>query len=103
MINRIVKMHFRPEETDNFLALFEQVKEKIRSFNGCKGVELLRDINNSCIMFTYSQWESEAHLNDYRSSELFATTWRDTKAKFAQKAEAWSVEQVVGSANNNLK
>jgi heme-degrading monooxygenase HmoA len=54
-------------------------------------------------MFTYSQWESEAHLNNYRASDLFAVTWRDTKAKFAHKAEAWSVEQVVGRANNNLK
>ncbi|MFM6983545.1 MAG: putative quinol monooxygenase [Chitinophagaceae bacterium] len=103
MINRIVKMHFRPEETDNFLALFEEVKDKIRSFEGCQGVNLLRDINDTSIMFTYSQWESEAHLNNYRASDLFAETWKDTKAKFAHKAEAWSVEQVVGTANNNLK
>ena len=103
MIIRIVKMHFRAEETDNFLALFESVKDKIGNFNGCHGVELLRDISDPCIMFTYSRWNSEAHLNEYRSSELFALTWRDTKAKFAHKAEAWSVEQVVGSANNNLK
>jgi heme-degrading monooxygenase HmoA len=103
MIIRIVKMHFRTEETDNFLALFESVKDKIAQCEGCYGVDLLRDINDNSVMFTYSRWSSEAHLNQYRSSELFAVTWKNTKAKFASKAEAWSVEQVVGSTNNNLK
>lgn len=103
MITRIVKMHFRAEETNNFIALFENVKEKISAMEGCQGVDLLRDVNTPEIFFTYSIWESEDHLNNYRNSELFATTWKETKAKFMNSAEAWSVEQLVGTLNNILK
>ena len=92
MIQRIVKMTFRPEEVDNFLSLFEEVKHKIRGCEGCAGLTLLADINQTNVLFTYSYWQTEANLNAYRDSELFAITWRDTKSKFASKAEAWSVQ-----------
>lgn len=92
MIQRIVKMTFLPEQVENFLALFEEVKHKIRGREGCLGLNLLRDIKHSNILFTYSYWRSEADLNAYRDSELFAVTWRDTKSKFSAKAEAWSVQ-----------
>ncbi|HEY1045124.1 MAG TPA: antibiotic biosynthesis monooxygenase family protein [Bacteroidia bacterium] len=100
MITRIVKMTFRHEELENFMQLFEEVKLKIRNFEGCEGLSLLRDINNQNILFTYSHWQSENHLNQYRNSELFADTWKLTKSKFESKAEAWSVEQLVGIDNN---
>jgi heme-degrading monooxygenase HmoA len=92
MIQRIVKMTFRADEVDNFLSLFEEVKHKIRGREGCSGLTLLADINHKNILFTYSFWQSEDDLNAYRDSELFASTWRDTKSKFASKAEAWSVQ-----------
>ena len=88
-------MVFRPEEIDNFLTIFEERKEKIRHFEGCNHLELLNDINNSHIFFTYSYWEAEHDLESYRNSPLFAETWKLTKALFAQKAEAWSVHQRV--------
>ena len=94
MIHRIVKMTFRQEEIHNFKELFQEVYPKISTFEGCKGVELLQDVNHPNVFFTYSFWESEAHLNKYRYSELFKATWERTKAKFAEKAEAWSLERV---------
>lgn len=103
MITRLVKMHFREEEVDNFIALFESVKEKISAMDGCKGVDLLRDVDNPQIFFTYSIWDSQKHLNQYRHSELFGVTWKATKAKFEKPAEAWSVEQLVGTLNNILR
>lgn len=95
-------MHFRKDEVPSFLELFDNVKDKIKAFDGCRGVDLLKDINQPEVMFTYSHWESEEHLNRYRDSELFGDTWKTTKSKFAHKAEAWSVEQLVGSLNNIL-
>lgn len=100
MIIRIVKLTFREEEIENFLSLFEQVKERIRNSEGCYDLALWRDISRHNVFFTYSIWDNEAHLNKYRDSELFANTWSDTKVKFAAKPEAWSVEQLVGSFNN---
>jgi heme-degrading monooxygenase HmoA len=49
---------------------------------------------HSTILFTYSWWDSEEHLNNYRNSHFFDDTWSLTKQKFAAKPEAWSVEKV---------
>ncbi len=87
-------MGFVPEQIEDFLAVFEENKHKIRGFEGCTHVELLRDIKQSNQFFTYSHWESEKHLNNYRNSTLFKSVWANTKNKFNQKPEAWSTEQV---------
>ena len=39
-------------------------------------------------------WENEEALNAYRHSDFFAHTWKRTKALFAERAEAWSVDTV---------
>ena len=90
MLIRIVRMTFKPEERENFLMLFEEVKGKIRHFPGCTHLELLEDYNDPNIFSTYSYWEDEADLNAYRHSGLFAEVWANTKSKFAAKPIAFS-------------
>jgi len=94
MLIRIVRMTFIPEEVDAFLELFHSTKEKIRNFEGCKHLELLQDYNQPNVFVTYSYWESEAHLNQYRFSPLFGEVWKATKAKFADKPVAFSSKKV---------
>ncbi len=94
MILRIVKMKFKAENCNEFLELFNKYHSQIAGFKNCISVELLRDINDPQIFFTYSKWESETDLNNYRDSELFKSVWSQTKALFEQKAEAWSVEKI---------
>lgn len=94
MLLRIVKMTFRPECVNDFTAVFQERKELIASFEGCSGVDLLRDIANPNIFFTYSKWDSETHLNNYRDSELFGEVWITVKRWFGDKPEAWSVERI---------
>lgn len=91
MIVRIVQMTFRAEEVDNFRQLFDERKHLIRGFAGCQHLELWNDAHQPNIFFTYSIWDSEAHLDHYRFSELFKDTWTRTKALFADKPHAWSV------------
>ncbi|MBL7719742.1 MAG: antibiotic biosynthesis monooxygenase [Flavipsychrobacter sp.] len=93
MIVRIVQMTFREAEVDNFLALFNERKALIRHFEGCTHLELWQDAHQPNIFFTYSHWQSEDNLNHYRFSELFKDTWARTKALFADKPNAWSVNQ----------
>ncbi|TAK42353.1 MAG: antibiotic biosynthesis monooxygenase [Saprospiraceae bacterium] len=95
MIKRIVKMTFREDEVPAFHAIFEEVKPKIQALDGCLHLELLQDVGNPAVLFTFSIWENETALDAYRQSALFSATWKRTKALFAAKAEAWSV-QVVG-------
>jgi quinol monooxygenase YgiN len=93
MIVRIVKMVFLPEHVPAFVQLFDERKETIRNFKGCRHLELWRESGKEDVYFTYSHWENEHALDHYRFSAFFKETWGLTKALFAQKAEAWSVEQ----------
>lgn len=92
MFTRIVKMEFKESEILTFLANFEIIKKQIRSYPGCLFLELYRDKNQRHVFFTYSKWEKESDLESYRKSELFHKVWSETKAKFSNKAEAWSVD-----------
>ncbi len=95
MIKRFVKLTFRPEATQVFLdEVFEPSKTLIRAFPGCRHMELLRHTEQSNVLFTFSIWDSEAALDNYRQSDLFRDTWAKTKALFAEKAEAWSMETI---------
>jgi len=87
-------MHFRTEETNAFIKLFESVKSKIAAQEGCEGVKLIQDVSCSDVFFTLSHWKTPEHLEMYRNSELFATTWSTTKAMFKEKAKAWSTSEL---------
>ena len=90
MITRIVKMYFKPEQTENFKLLFEEVKDLIAACEGCEGVKLVQDILVPEIFFTISYWRTLENLESYRNSDLFTATWSRTKAMFAGRPEAWS-------------
>lgn len=91
MITRIVRMSFDPGRVQDFLQVFEASKERIRHFEGCKRLELLRDVKEPNVFFTYSHWDSEAHLNKYRFSDLFKGVWSQTKVHFNAPPQAWSL------------
>lgn len=95
MFVRIVKMSFQADKISNFLENFEMIKEKIRNAPGNRLLELYQDKTNQCIFFTYSYWETEQDLENYRNSELFFEIWSDTKKLFNKKPEAWSVDKIV--------
>lgn len=92
MIKRIVKLTLREDAAADFLAIFESSKATILGFEGCLHLELWRQCDTSAVFFTYSVWEAPEYLEAYRQSEFFQRTWTKTKALFAGKAEAWSVE-----------
>lgn len=94
MFVRIVKMSFHPEKIEEFLTLFNQKKENIRNSNGCRLLELYRDKTQDNVFFTYSYWEAEQDLENYRNSELFKSVWAQTKVLFNDKPAAWSVDKV---------
>ena len=88
-------MSFEDDNVTIFLENFNNNKEKIRNFKGCRLLELYRDKNNPSIFFTYSYWEEESDLEAYRNSELFKAVWAKTKVLFNNKPEAWSVDNIA--------
>lgn len=94
MLIRIVRMTFREDGVEEFLANFHLNKKAIRNSPGCQHLELWQDENDKNIFHTYSHWENEEALNQYRDSELFKTVWSFTKSLFASKPMAFSSKKI---------
>lgn len=87
-------MGFHEQNITVFLEHFEANKKKIRGLKGCRFLELYQDKNDKSIFFTYSYWESDEALENYRKSEVFTDVWSKTKPLFNIKPEAWSVNKL---------
>ena len=90
-------MSFKKDKIDEFLSNFNKNKDKIKSSKGCNFLELYRDKTDPTIFFTYSYWESDLELENYRNSELFKNVWSITKQLFDDKPEAWSMNKIYSS------
>ena len=93
MIIRIVKLSFQADSISNFKTIFEEYKQKIISQKGCNRIEMLENINDLNVIFTYSWWDYEDDLNNYRNSQFYKNVWSKTKILFDKKPEAWSTKK----------
>lgn len=84
-------MEFDPDKLKDFHQVFEQAKNKIAAFEGCHHLELCRDASQANVLYTFSHWTDQEALERYRHSELFKTTWSQTKVLFAGKPQAFSL------------
>lgn len=87
-------MTFHPDAVDAFLTIFDESAPHIRAFDGCLHLELWRDTNYPNILTTCSHWQGPDHLEAYRNSELFRSTWSRAKALFAAPPRAASQIQL---------
>ena len=78
-----------------FLIISIKIKNAFENLKGCHFLELYRDKQNNNVFFTYSYWDNETSLENYRHSELFKSVWAKTKPLFNLKPEAWSVDKVA--------
>jgi len=92
-ITRIVKLTFKPEHITDFETYYETIRTKVAGQPGCNGVTFLKEQNNTGVFFTYSKWDSEVDLNNYRGTEVFGQIWPTVKNWFGAKAEAWTLEE----------
>lgn len=94
MIIRIVKLSFDPNKIPLFLDNFKLIKNHIRNAPGNRLLELYQDKTEPNVFFTYSYWDSEQDLENYRNSALFFDIWEYTKKLFNNKPEAWTVNRL---------
>lgn len=95
MLHRIVKLTFREEHCEEFESLFETIKERIAGQEGCQGVKLLKDYEQKGVYFTFSHWDNQQALDQYRSTDLFGEVWPKVKAWMSDKPQAWSTEELA--------
>ena len=92
MIKRLVKLTFSEENTAQFLEVFAASQAHIRSFPGCRHLELWKSRQETGVFFTYSIWERAEDLEQYRQSDLFRSVWSQTRVLFSDKPQAWSLD-----------
>jgi quinol monooxygenase YgiN len=95
MIIRIVRMAFRQDQASTFLDLFNEHKVAIRSFKGCTHLELLNDVNDTSVFTTYSIWEVDTDLEEYRKSTLFKEVWSKVKPMFSGQPQAFTLTKII--------
>ncbi len=95
MLVRLVHLHFRADAVAQFERLFAGVAPRIRAFDGCHHLELWRDLDDPTRFSTYSLWQDTDALDAYRHSDLFVTTWAETRRLFASRAQACSCSRVT--------
>ncbi|MBT1702530.1 putative quinol monooxygenase [Chryseosolibacter indicus] len=95
MIIRVVRMYFKEEGVESFLATFNLHKEAIRSFPGCTHLELLKDAKDPNVFSTLSYWIDEDSLENYRKSDLFNSVWGNVKKLFSEKPQAFSLMKFI--------
>lgn len=88
-------MNFKSDKVEEFLNIFNRHKTKIRGFEGCDFLELYQDRKDKNIFFTYSYWQTEDDLENYRKSNLFKKVWSKTKILFNENPQVWSVDKIV--------
>ena len=90
-ILRIVRLSFKSEHISDFMDIFYKSQPLIEAFEGCFSVKLRTDVSRPNVFYTVSVWKNEEALENYRHSELFATTWAKTKVLFDDKPQAYSL------------
>ena len=88
MITRIVRLTIQENHIDDFAVFSEQIKTTIQSFSGCSELKILHNNYKPEIFMTYSIWDNEAALNEYRKSEFFLKIWPKAKLWFSAKPSA---------------
>lgn len=99
MITRIVKMNVNELDIEKFKLLVQPYQSKILAFKGCVQVDIMRDKKNRTQFFSYSIWESEEALENYRNSKMFREIWAEIKKLLSSPTIAWTVEDAFDSFN----
>jgi quinol monooxygenase YgiN len=99
MIVRLVTMRFQPGKGQEFLRIFTESCNAIRTQRGCLYLSLLQSSPDDFL--TISHWQSVADLDAYRDSELFGSIWPRLKKMFREKAWAESFEMVSLPVHNS--
>lgn len=98
MIVRLVAMRFQPGKGQEFLRIFTEACNAIRTQRGCLYLSLLQSSPDDFV--TISHWQTLADLDAYRHGELFGGIWPRLKVMFREKAWAESFEIVPLPVHN---
>ena len=94
MIVRIVCMSFQDDKIETVKEFLDEVRTEIIRVPGCEHLDILQDLDRKNVFFSYSHWQSEQDLENYRKSDFFKKTWARAKVWFIEKPRAWSLNRL---------
>ena len=92
MIKRFVKLSVDPAKLAEFKANFAIAKPQILSVSGCRHLELLQVTDEPNLFFTFSIWDSEHHLEEYKNTTIYFRAWETVKPLLNAEPLAWSTK-----------
>ncbi|MBW3669467.1 MAG: antibiotic biosynthesis monooxygenase [Actinobacteria bacterium] len=90
-ITFILELQVRPDAVDDALDFFRKIIDDTRTFDGCEGIEVLQDADDSAKIVLIEQWASREHQARY-------TDWRKERGDMKPM-----VELLVGTARRYLE
>lgn len=90
-IVRIVRLTFKQENLNDFRHFFRETSPRIKSFEGCMELQSFQDNELPNVVYTLSRWTSAEHLERYRQSDFFKTTWEKVSRWFDDKPQAFTL------------
>ncbi len=82
------------DKREAFLEVFENHRQAMRTVPGCLHLELWQELHDRAAVTTYSIWQSEKDLENYRNSKLFQEVWATVKPWFAASAQVQSLTKL---------
>ncbi len=98
MITRIVILPVRASEEQDFIKLLTRSFGEVRNSTGCTALTFLRENSpekNMINYVTYSKWNNESDLENYRQSFFFKNVWPAVKQFLGAKPSAYTLTPLL--------
>lgn len=100
MILRVVKMNVDEEKRDAFELFMKNLREEKLKLAGCLHFDYFHEKNNKNIFYSYTIWESEKYLKQYKKTDLFIEVVSTLKKLCTEEPKAWTIENVFKEVNH---
>ncbi len=91
---RLVRLTFKHDFIESFLELYKSHHDLLVKQAGFHSVILINDLDQPNVFLTLSLWRSKDHLERYRQSEVFSSTWSKIKPWFANPPVVQNLRQI---------
>lgn len=99
MILRIVKIKIDEVKIDTFKLFMKNLRNEKLRLKGCLHFDYFHEKKNKNIYYTYTIWENEKHLNQYKKSELFKKVISTLNSLSIEEPRAWTIEDAFNYIN----
>ncbi|MDH3602532.1 MAG: antibiotic biosynthesis monooxygenase [Candidatus Tectomicrobia bacterium] len=61
----LLEVQVKPEDVDNMKAYFKEILPDTRAYDGCQGIDVYGNLDESTNLVLYERWDSRQHYDNY--------------------------------------